>query len=67
MNTVSDVISFCPVEQNILIPTYFGIPFESVSGFLKKIIRIKIRIKFIFMIINLNIQIVKQMCKLIQV
>ena len=36
MNTISDVISFCPVEQNILIPTYFGIPFKSVSGFLKK-------------------------------
>ena len=36
MNTALDVISFCPVEQNILKPTYFGILFESVSGFLKK-------------------------------
>ena len=37
MNTVLDLVSICFVEQNILVPIYFDVPFQGVSGFLKKI------------------------------
>ena len=35
MNTISEPISVCPVEMNILVPVYFSIPFQGVLGFLK--------------------------------
>ena len=37
MNTVLDLILVCFVERNILVPIYFDVPFQGVSGFLKKI------------------------------
>ena len=37
MNTVLDPVSVCFVEWNILVPIYFDVQFQSVSGFLKKI------------------------------
>ena len=37
MNTVLDPVSVCLVKQNILVPIYFDVPFQSVSRFLKKI------------------------------
>ena len=27
MNTVSEPVSICPMERNILVPAYFGVPF----------------------------------------
>ena len=36
MNTVLDLVSVCLVERNISVPVYFGVPFQGVSGFLKK-------------------------------
>ena len=32
MNTVSDPVSVCLLERNILVPTYFGISLNTVSG-----------------------------------
>ena len=37
MNTVLDPVSVCFVKRNILVPVYFDVPFQGVSGFLKKI------------------------------
>ena len=34
INSVLDPISVCLVEWNILVPAYFGVPFQGVSGFL---------------------------------
>ena len=34
MNTVLEPVSVCLVERNILVPAYFGIPFQGVSRFL---------------------------------
>ena len=32
MNTVSDPLSVCLLERNVLVPTYFGILLHTVSG-----------------------------------
>ena len=32
MNTVLDPVSVCLLEQNVLVPTYFGISLHTVSG-----------------------------------
>ena len=37
INSISDPVSVYLVEWNILVPAYFGIPFQGVSGFLKYI------------------------------
>ena len=37
MNTVSDPVLIYLVKRNISIPVYFGVPFQGVSGFLKKL------------------------------
>ena len=37
MNTVLDTISICLVEQNISVLIYFDVPFQGISGLLKKI------------------------------
>ena len=37
MNTVLDPVSVCLVKRNISILIYFNVPFQGVSGFLKKI------------------------------
>ena len=37
MNTVSDPVSVYLMKRNISIPVYFGVPFQGVSGFLKKL------------------------------
>ena len=37
MNTVLDPVSICLVKRNISVPIYFDVPFQGVSGFLKKI------------------------------
>ena len=37
MNTVLDPVSVCFVKRNILVPIYFDVPFQGVSGFLKNI------------------------------
>ena len=47
MNTVLKLVSICPMEQNILIPAYFDVPFQGVLGFLKKDIYILIQHKII--------------------
>ena len=31
MNTVSDPISVCPLEKNVSVSAYFGVPFQGVS------------------------------------
>ena len=38
INSVSGPVSFYLVKQNILIPTYFGVPFQGVLGSLKNYI-----------------------------
>ena len=37
MNTVLDIVSICLVERNISVLIYFDVPFQGISGFLKKI------------------------------
>ena len=37
MNTVLDTVSICLVERNISVLIYFDVPFQGISGFLKKI------------------------------
>ena len=37
MNTILDHVSVCFVKWNIWVPIYFNVPFQSVSGFLKKL------------------------------
>ena len=37
MNTVLDTVSICLVERNISVLIYFNVPFQGISGFLKKI------------------------------
>ena len=37
INSVSDPVSVCLVERNILVPAYFDVPFQGVSRFLKYI------------------------------
>ena len=31
MNTVSVAVSICPLEWNISVPAYFGVPFYTIS------------------------------------
>ena len=38
INSVSGPVSFYQVKLNILIPTYFGVPFQGVLGSLKNYI-----------------------------
>ena len=38
INSVLGPILFCLVVRNISVPVYFGVPFQSVSGSLKKYI-----------------------------
>ena len=37
MNTILDPVSVCLVKQNISVPINFDVPFQGVSGFIKKI------------------------------
>ena len=34
INTVSEPVSICPMERNILVPAYFGVLFQGVLRFL---------------------------------
>ena len=52
INSVLDPISVCLVEWNILVPAYFGVPFQGVSGFLYIYIYIYI---YIYMYMNTQI------------
>ena len=36
MNTISDPVLICLVEQNILVPVYFDVLVQGISGFLNK-------------------------------
>ena len=53
INSVLDPISVCLVEWNILVPAYFGVPFQGVSGFLNIYIYIYI---YIYVYEHTNIQ-----------
>ena len=33
MNIVLELVSICLLNRNILVPTYFDVPFQIVSGF----------------------------------
>ena len=53
MNTVSEPVSVCPVEQNISVSAYLDVPFQGLLEFLKKLI-IYIYILIQHKIINSN-------------
>ena len=62
MNTVLDIVSICLVEWNISVLIYFDVPFQGVSEFLKK--KLKIIYIYIFLYnIKLLIQISKPQIK----
>ena len=56
MNTVSEPVSVCPVEQNISVSAYLDVPFQGLLEFLKKLI---IYIYIFLYNIKLSIQINK--------
>jgi len=56
LTSVMNTVLVCLVERNISIPIYFGVPFQGVSEFLKKLI-IYIYIYIFLYNIKLSIQI----------